>query len=176
MTIDNFLVLANTGGGGVSLNTDIFEANVINLAILLVGLFIFGRKVLTNILGERRATIEAALKDAESRQQQAATALSAAKEQLAQAKAEATKIREDGVKSAANAKADIEAKTAADITRMREAASQDTNSERERAIAQLRQQVVEMAMAKSQERLASLLNENAQQQLVDRSISLVGGK
>jgi F-type H+-transporting ATPase subunit b len=174
--IENFLILANAGSGGVALNTDIFEANLLNIAALVVGLFIFGRKVLTNILGERRAGIEAAIKDAESRQQQAAVNLAAAKEKLAQAQTEATKIREDAVKAAANAKADIEAKAAADIARMRENAAQDTDSERERAIAQLRKQVVEMAMAKSQDRLTGLLDENAQKQLVDRSIALVGGK
>jgi F-type H+-transporting ATPase subunit b len=174
--MQNFLVLATEGHGGLGLNTDIFEANVINLGVLLVGLFVYGRKVLTNILGERRAGIEAALKDAEARQQQAATALADAKQKLTQAQAEATKIREDAVKSAAQAKLDIQAKAEVDIARMKETATADTNSEREKAIGELRQRVVALALEQAQTKLPSMLNDSAQRQLVDKSIALVGGK
>jgi F-type H+-transporting ATPase subunit b len=171
----NLLIFASAGHGGVGLNTDIFETNVINLSILLALLFVYGRKVLTNILDERRANIEAALKDAESRQQQAATALAAAKEQLSKAKAEADKIRTDAVAAAATAKADIMAKAEADIARMQQSAASDTNSERERAIAELRQKVVALAMEKAEAQLGASLDDSAQHKLVDRSIALIGG-
>jgi F-type H+-transporting ATPase subunit b len=171
----NLLIFASTGHGGIGLNTDIFESNVINLGILLALLFVYGRKVLTNVLNERRANIEAAIKDAESRQQQAANALAAAKEQLSKAKAEADKIRTDSVAAAAASKADIMAKAQADIARMQQSASADTNSERDRAIADLRQRVVALAMEKAEAQLTGVLDESAQTKLVDRSIALIGG-
>jgi F-type H+-transporting ATPase subunit b len=171
----NLLIFASAGHGGFGLNTDIFESNVINLGILLALLFVYGRKVLTNILDERRANIEAAIKDAESRQQQAATALAAAKEQLSKAKAEADTIRQNAISAAAAAKADILAKAEADVARMQQSATSDTNSERERAIAELRQRVVNLAMQKAEAQLSSALDESAQNKLVDRSIALIGG-
>jgi F-type H+-transporting ATPase subunit b len=74
-----------TESAGFGLNTDIFEANLVNLAIVGTIVFIFGKKFLTKTLGERRDRIEAALTDAEKRQKQAETALAEAKKQLAAA-------------------------------------------------------------------------------------------
>jgi len=63
------------GHGGFGLNFDVLEANLINLTILIGVLFYFGRKVVGNILSERRANIEAAIKEAEQRQKEAAGTL-----------------------------------------------------------------------------------------------------
>ncbi|MBD0302817.1 MAG: F0F1 ATP synthase subunit B, partial [Tolypothrix sp. T3-bin4] len=54
------------GEGGFGLNLDILETNLINLALLIGILFYFGRKVLTNILNERRINIETEIQGAEA--------------------------------------------------------------------------------------------------------------
>jgi F-type H+-transporting ATPase subunit b len=172
----NFLFLANAGTGGVGLNLDLIETNLFNLTLVLGFVIVFGRKVLTNILTERRATIETAIQDTEARQKQAASALEIAKKNLAQAQAEAEQIRQTAITSAANAKAEIAAKTAADIERMKELAAADTNTEQDKAIAELRARVTKLAMERAEAQLKNLLNDSAQAQLVDRSIALVGGK
>lgn len=164
-----------TESAGFGLNTDIFEANIINLAIVGTIVFIFGRKFLTKTLGERRARIEAALTDAEKRQKQAEVALAEAKQQLAAAQAEAASIKQEAVTSAANAKAEVMAKAARDIELLKQAASQDTNAEQERAMAELRQRVVALAIAEAEAKLPSALDAGKQSALVERSISLVGG-
>lgn len=171
----NFLFLANAGTGGVGLNLDLIETNLFNLTLVLGFVIVFGRKVLTNILTERRATIETAIQDTEARQKQAASALEVAKKNLAQAQAEAEQIRQTAVTSAANAKAEIAAKTVADIERMKELAAADTNTEQDKAIAELRARVTKLAMERAEAQLKNLLNDSAQAQLVDRSIALVGG-
>lgn len=171
----NFLFLANAGTGGVGLNLDLIETNLFNLTLVLGFVIVFGRKVLTNILTERRATIETAIQDTEARQKQAASALEVAKKNLAQAQAEAETIRQTAITSAANAKAEIAAKTAADIERMKELAAADTNTEQDKAIAELRARVTKLAMERAEAQLKNLLNDSAQAQLVDRSIALVGG-
>jgi F-type H+-transporting ATPase subunit b len=172
----NFLFLANAGTGGVGLNLDLIETNLFNLTLVLGFVIVFGRKVLTNILTERRATIESAIQDTEARQKQAASALEVAKKNLAQAQAEAEQIRQTAVTSAANAKAEIAAKTAADIERMQELAAANTNTEQDKAIAELRARVTKLAMERAEAQLKNLLNDSAQAKLVDRSIALVGGK
>lgn len=171
----NFLFLA-TEGGGVGLNLDLIETNLFNLTLVLGFVIVFGRKVLTNILTERRATIEAAIGDTEARQKQAASALEVAKKNLAQAQAEAETIRQTAITSAANAKAEIAAKAAADIERMKELAAADTNTEQDKAIAELRARVTKLAMERAEAQLKNLLTASAQSELVDRSIALVGGK
>jgi len=62
-----------------------------------------------------------------------------------------------------------------DIERLQETAAQDVDSERDRAIAQLRQQVAAMAMQKVESQIGSYLNDSAQNQLIDRSIAMLGG-
>jgi F-type H+-transporting ATPase subunit b len=170
------LFLATTGEGGVSLNPDLIETNLFNLILVLVFLFVFGRKFLANILTERREAIEIAIKDTEDRQKQAAAALAVAKKNLAEAQAEAANIRQAATASAANAKAEIAAKAAADIERMQQLAAASTDSEQDKAIAELRARVTALAMERAEAQLKTLLTESAQTELVDRSIALVGGK
>jgi F-type H+-transporting ATPase subunit b len=59
---------------------------------------------------------------------------------------------------------------------MKETSTQDLNSQRERAIAQLRSQVVAMALKKVESQLQTGVDNAAQQQLIDRSIALLGGR
>jgi F-type H+-transporting ATPase subunit b len=159
---------------GLGLNLDIFEANVVNLAIVGAIVFIFGRKFLTKTLGERRERIITALGEAEKRQKEAAAALAEAKKQLVAAQAQAESIKKEAVTSAANAKADIMAKAARDIETLKQTASQDTSSEQDRAITELRQRVVALAIAKAEAQLPGALDNAKQNTLVERSIALVG--
>jgi F-type H+-transporting ATPase subunit b len=122
----NFLFLATAESGGVSLNPDLIEANLFNLVVVLGFVFVFGRKLLTDILTERRLAIETAIQEAEASQKQAMSALEVAKQNLAQAQTEAENIRKTAVTSAENAKAEIAAKAAADIERMQELAAAET--------------------------------------------------
>ncbi len=172
----NFLFLATAGKGGVGLNLDLIETNLFNLTLVLGFVIVFGRKVLTEILTERRTLIETAIKDIEDRQKQAVSALEVAKQNLAQAKAEAETIRQTAVTSAASAKAEIEAKTAADIARMQELAAANTNTEQDKAIAELRARITALAIAKAEAQFKNLLTESAQSTLIDRSIAMVGDK
>jgi F-type H+-transporting ATPase subunit b len=176
----NFLFLATAEAtaesGGVSLNPDVIEANVFNIVAVLIFVFIFGRKLLTDILTERRLAIETAIKDTEARQKQAMSALEVAKKNLAQAQTEAENIRKTAITSAENAKAEIVAKTAADIERMQALAAADTSNEQDKAIAELRVRVTKLAMERAEAQLKNLLTDSAQADLVDRSIAMVGGK
>lgn len=165
-----------TEAHGVGLNLNLFETNILNLGIVVTLVFVFGRKFLTKTLGERRARIETAIVDAENRQKQAATALAEAQKQLANAKAQAEKIRQEAEAGAKVAYDNILAKAAQDVETLQQIASQDANSEQDKAIAELRQRVVNLAIAKATAQLPSLLNDAKQTTLVERSISLVGGK
>ena len=163
------------GHGGFGLNLDILEANLINLLILIGVLVYFGRNFIGKVLSERREKIETAIKEAEQRQKEAVASLSDAQQKLTQAQAEAERIRSAAGSSAQTAREAILAKGVQDVERLRETADQDLNNERERAIAELRQRVAAMAMERVESQLKSVLDESAQQQLVDRSIALIGG-
>lgn len=179
----SFLVLmveASAAGGelaegGFGLNTNILDTNLINLAIIITVLFIFGRKALGGTLKARRENIETAIKSAESRVTEAKKALDEQQQKLAQAQAEAERIRQAAVESAQKAKDAILAQAAIDVERMKETANADVNSERDRAIAQLRSRVVVMALEKVEGELSTGIGDDAQQTLIDRSLALLGG-
>jgi F-type H+-transporting ATPase subunit b len=81
-------------------NFNILDTNLINLAIIIVVLIYFGRKIVGKTLSERRERIETAIQSAERRQNEAETALSEQQKKLAQAQAEAERIRKSAEENA----------------------------------------------------------------------------
>ncbi|MBF2065493.1 MAG: F0F1 ATP synthase subunit B [Calothrix sp. C42_A2020_038] len=161
--------------GGFGLNLDILETNIINLAILVGVLVVFGRKYLTDTLNARRTAIEIEIQEAEQRAKEAATALSEAQKNLTQAQQEAERIRQAAVENAQRAKDAILARLEVDIQRLKDVASADLNSERDKAIAQLRARVVALALDKAEAELRSGIADDAQHALIDRAVALLGG-
>lgn len=170
-----FLYLATEHHGGFGLNFNILETNLINLVIIIGVLFYYGRKFLGKILAERREKIEAEIREADQRAQNANKQLKDAQQKLAQAQEEAKRIRAKGEEDAQRAKEGILAKASTEVERIRENANKDVNSERERAIAELRQRVTSLALERVESRLKDTLNDSKQHQLIDRSIAQLGG-
>ena len=160
---------------GFGLNLDILDTNLINLGILIAVLLYFAPGFIGKILSERRATIEQAIKEVEERQQEAAAALAEQQQNLTQAQAEAEKILATAETRAQEVKQRIELQAQQDIERMKATASQEMDSERDKAIAQLRSIVASKALVQVEHRLKETLDENAQQQLIYRSIGRLGG-
>ena len=179
-----FLVLATAASevhselaeGGVGLNIDILETNLIILEFIIGVLFYFGRCFLGNILSQRLAAIETAIKEAEKRQKDAAAALSDAQQKLTQAQAEAERIRRSAEERAKVAKEAILAQAAKDVERLKADAARDLNSDLDRVLKELRQRVAALALQQVESQLKSQLNEGTQQQLIDRSITMLGGR
>ncbi|MFB2978707.1 F0F1 ATP synthase subunit B [Microseira sp. BLCC-F43] len=166
---------AEAAEGGFGINFDILETNLINLSIVIGVLVYFGRGFLGNVLSDRRSKIEEAITDAEQRLKTAQESLADWQQKLAQAQAEAEKIRRKAEEDAKAAREAILAQATKDIERLRESAGQDMETARERAIAELRQRVTRMALQQVESQLRNELDEGRQQQLVDRSIALLGG-
>lgn len=161
--------------GGFGLNFDFLETNLVNLGLLIGILVYFGRPLLSNILSERRSNIEAQIQEAEQRAKEAAAELAEAQEKLTQAQAEAQNILKNAQTSAQAAKQSILARAEQDVQKLKETAAADLNSEREKAIAQLRASVVASALQKVESELRTGVADDAQQTLIDRSIALIGG-
>lgn len=180
--METVLLLATTAvaeaesEGGFGLNLDILETNLINLAILVGVLIYFGRKVLISTLTNRRISIETAINEAEDRAKSAAIALSEAQQKLTSAQAEAQRIRSSAEENAVSARSAILAQASLDVERLKETAQRDSNTERERAVTELRQHVVAMALQKAESDLQTGIADDAQHRLIDRSIALLGAE
>jgi F-type H+-transporting ATPase subunit b len=167
--------MAEGEGGGFGLNLDLFEANVINLAIVIGILVYFGKGFLTNTLGKRSEGIEKALSEAKVKQAETAKLLAAEQAKLKNAQAEAAGIVAKASGDAARAKASILDAAATEVARMKEAAVADLGNEEARIMRDLRLRIAELAMAQAESQLPGRLNDDSQQRLIDRSISSVGG-
>jgi F-type H+-transporting ATPase subunit b len=167
--------LTEEAKGGFGFQFDLLESNIINLAIVIGVVVYFGKGFLSKTLGDRRAAIATAIQEAEKRKKEAAEALALEQQKLAQAQQEAQRIRAAAETSAAAAKEEILAKAAQEIERIRATAAQDGSASQDRVMRELQQQTVAKALQQVEQELQGRLgNADAQRQLVDRSIALLG--
>jgi F-type H+-transporting ATPase subunit b len=183
MNVGNFFWLATEAAagelaeevGGFGLNFDIFEANLVNLAIVVGVVVYFGKGFLSKTLGDRRSNIATAIQEAEQRERQAAANLAQEQKKLAEAQQEAERIRSSAQTSAVAAKAEIMAKAEQEIARIRDTAAQDTTASQERVLRELREQIAAKALQQVEQELQGRLsNSDQQSRLIDRSIALLG--
>ncbi len=158
---------------GFGLNFDILDTNLINLAILIGFLVVYGRKLLGKILADRQAKIAEEIAVAEVNLNKAEVELAEAKKNLTEAEATAKKIIAEAQTKADAAKAAIAAKADADIARLQESAEKDLNSEKDRAIAALKRRIATLAVERSESQIKNTLDGSAQNQLIDRSIAQI---
>lgn len=172
----SFLIAEVEGieGGGFGLNFDLLETNLINLVIIIGVLFVFGRKSLGETLANRKSQIQSSIQEAETRKKNAAAQLAEQQQKLAQAKAEAERLVKDAHERAEKTREAILAQADKDIERLKAEAQRDLSSQQERIMAELRQRVAELSLERVESRLKSELDESAQQNLVERSVAMLG--
>ena len=173
----NLLYLATeeaVGGFGFNFD-DILGSNVINLAIVITFLLVYGSKFLTNILDERKAKIAQEIQEAEAQAEEAAKALEEAKKNLDQAQAKAEKIKVDAEATAKSLKAEILAQGEKEIERMKATAVQELDSERAKVVTELKRQIAILALEKAEEDLKGRLDDQLQGQLISRAVDQLGG-
>tara|TARA_B100000700_G_scaffold78822_1_gene88602 strand:- start:542 stop:1057 length:516 start_codon:yes stop_codon:yes gene_type:complete len=164
----NFSSLIAVGGFGLNLN--LFETNVINLAIVIFGLYKFLPGFLGGMLERRRKGILSDLKDAEERLVEANSSLAEAKKELAAAEQKATQIRSDCKARAEAIRLESEKRTVEEMTRIKQGAVSDLNAEASRVSAQLRREAARLAVEKAMATLPGKLDKDSQEKFLSQSI------
>ena len=167
----NSLIFASEGFG---LNLNIFETNIINLAVVVFGLYKFLPGFLGKILEKRRIAILSDLKEAEERLTKAQDSLSQAKDELASAKQKADKIRNDCKARAEAIRLESEKRTVEEMARIKQGAASDLNAEAARVTSQLRKEAAELAIEKALAILPKKLDSNTQDNFLKQSIKNIG--
>ena len=165
------LIFASEGFG---LNLNIFETNIINLAVVVFGLYKFLPGFLGKILERRRTSILSDLKEAEERLAQAKDSFSKAKDELASAKEKADKIRNDCKARAEAIRLDSEKRTVEEMARIKQGAASDLNAEAARVTSQLRKEAAELAIEKALAMLPKKLDSKTQDDFLKQSIKNIG--
>jgi len=165
------LILATQGFG---LNLNLFETNIINLSVVIFGLYKFLPNFLGGMLERRRAAILSDLKDAETRLEEATKVLAQAKKELASAEQKAVQIRTDCKARAEAIRLESEKRTVEEMARIKEGAASDLNAEASRVTSQLRREAARLAIEKALETLPGKLDERAQAKFLSQSIKNMG--
>jgi len=165
------LIFASEGFG---LNLNIFETNILNLAVVIFGLYKFLPGFLGKILERRRTSILSDLKEAEERLLQSKVALAKATEELASAKQKADKIRNDCKARAEAIRLESEKKTVEEMARIKQGAASDLNAEAARVTSQLRKEAAELAIEKALALLPEKLDSKTQDIFLKDSIKNIG--
>jgi F-type H+-transporting ATPase subunit b len=107
---------------GISFNPDIFEANLVNLIILVGGLFYLLSGALSESLSERQQKILGAIQESEERLEEATKKLADSETQLAQAQIVIESIGKDAEVTAQQVKSTILTDGKSEIERLTAAA------------------------------------------------------
>jgi len=155
----------------ISLNTDIFETNLINIAILVGGLFYLLSGALSESLSERQQKILGAIQESEERLQEATTKLTESETQLAQAQMVIESIQKDAEVTAKQVKSSVLTEGKAEIERLTATAKAQINTIESRVRKQISDYVATLALQRITMQLEGKLNAGVQQQIIDRNIS-----
>lgn len=141
------------------------------VSVLILGV-LFYKLVLpkfTAVLDERTEKIQGGLERAEAAQAEAQAALQEYKEQLAEARAEAARIREDARAEGAEIVASLRAKASEDAARILENAQKQIEAERQQAVVALRAEVGALATELASRIVGEALADEARQsRVIDR--------
>lgn len=165
-----------TSEGGIGLNLDILETNLINLAIVIGLLVVYGGKLVGNLLSERKSRIAAEIQEAEVKAANAEKDLKVAQQNLAEAKAKAEQIKAEAIAAGEKAKVEILANGAKEVEKLKAAAGKELDSEQAKVIAELKQRIAVLALEQVESELKNRLDGDAQARLIDSSIAQLGGK
>ena len=172
-TLNSFSTLISDEG--VSLNLDIFEANLINITLLAGGLFYLLSGALSESLSERQQKILGAIQESEEKLQEATTRLTEGETKLTQAQIVIESIQKDAEQTAAQVKSSILTDGKAEIERLTAAAKAQITTIESRVRKQISDYVATLALQRITTQLEGKLTSSLQEQIIDRNISKLVG-
>jgi F-type H+-transporting ATPase subunit b len=165
------VVAAEEGNVLLPATYDIVWSTVVFVVLFLL----FWRFVLPTylrVLDERGAKIQGGLEKAEKAQAEAAAALQAYNDQLAEAREEAGRIREQARSEGAVIITEMRERAQSEASRITEQAQRQLEAERQQAVAQLRGEVGRLAVDLAGRVVGeSLTDEERQRRVVDRFLA-----
>ncbi len=146
-------------------------AQCLNFIFLILVLRVIAFKPLMNVLDQRKARIAKGLEDAHNAEARLANIEADYNKRMDEARAEGQKLVADMTANAEKQAQAIIAKANEDAARIKAQAQEDAELERNRALADLRSQVVTLSMAAANKLIGEVMDEKRQRALVDEFFS-----
>lgn len=158
---------AAADASGLSINFFWVIVAGLNFLLFLAIIWRFGFDPIANILAQRKARIDQGLADAEQARKDRDAGVAERDRVVAEARREANALVATAQKSAQELRdADIAA-TREELARLHERATSDIQAERDRALADLRAQVADLALAAAGKLVGESMTDARQRRLVD---------
>ena len=143
----------------------------VNAVVFLILIWTFAFKPIAAMLTARRERVEQGLKDAEQASQDRASAAEERRSALTEARREATEILARAQKVAQETRdADIAA-TREELDRMRTRATSEIEAEKQRALADLRAEVADLALVAAGKVIGETMTDARQRRLVEEFLA-----
>jgi F-type H+-transporting ATPase subunit b len=177
--VELFSIASAAAAGSTQLTEEaLFQINffqvivaALNFVVFLVLMYTFAFKPISAMLEARKERVEQGLKDAEQAKQDRDSAEQERLATLAEARREANDILARAQKVAQETRdADIKA-TRTELERLRTSAAQEIDAERSRALADLRAEVADLALAAAGKVLGESMTDERQRRLVDEFLA-----
>ena len=140
-------------GHGFGINTNIFETNVINLAVVITVVISFVGDAVRELLDNRKKTILQNICAADARAQEVQEKIQQAMAQLQAAEKKASEIRSQGLVSADREKKLCIQQAEEEATRLKQVKEDTIRLQQQKAIQQISQQIVVLSLQQVREKL-----------------------
>ena len=158
---------------GFGFNTNLFETNILNLAVVLPLVFSLGKDTLTSILDSRREKILNSLRSADDRFKQAQLELDAAKSELALAAEKVKDIQSEGQKTMDALRLEETKRYEELHQRFDDLKEETVRLEEEKVVNTFRQQLISVAFEKAIEGIRSKMDDKLQRKYIKAKIALM---
>jgi F-type H+-transporting ATPase subunit b len=158
---------------GFGLNTNVFETNVINLAVVVGIVVTVIGDALRSLLDQRRQMILSALEDADKKVNKAQQRLDDARKAVEAACCCAQEIRKNAIQTAEQESELIRKQLKIDLQRLSERSKQAIQLEYQRTMQAITKQVTTLALTTAESILIATFNSNKltkQKELIDRRV------
>nr|ASN77482.1 ATP synthase CF0 subunit I [Pedinophyceae sp. YPF-701] len=154
-------ILANLPlGHGFGINTNILETNIINLSVVIGVVVTVGGDALRSLLENRKQAILNSIKEADDRANEAKARFEKATLAFESAKKKAEEIQKQSLVTAEQEKNQILKQTEEDEKRLEQMKQETVRFQQQRAVQQVSEKVVSLALAQVRQRLTSRLDTN----------------
>jgi F-type H+-transporting ATPase subunit b len=147
-------------GHGWGINTNILETNIINLSVVIGVVVSFGGDALRSLLENRKQAILNSIKEADDRANEAKARYEQAKLAFEAAKTKAEEIQKQSVVAAENEKSQILKQLGEDKDRLQQVKKDTVRFQEQRAVQQISEKVVSLALSQVRQRLQKRLDNN----------------
>nr|QUE28992.1 AtpF [Madagascaria erythrocladioides] len=170
------LISEHSSDSGFGINTNIFETNVINIA-MLVGIVIYlGKPFLTSTLQTRQEKVLVSIQEAEEKLEQANTRLADSEKQLAQTQSIIDNIKKEASATANKVRESILEQGELDIERLAATGKASIANAENLIRKQIQQQIAALALKRVVLQLKGEMTSDMQSKIIDNNIRKLGGQ